>query len=31
MDIEQVAEENPDDLVKFVSPSEKLASPTIPN
>ncbi len=30
MDIEQVAEENPDDLVKFhVSPSEKLTSPTI--
>ena len=30
MDIEQVAEENPDDLVKFhVSPSEKLASSTI--
>ena len=30
MDIEQVAEENPDDLVKFhVSPSEKLTSSTI--
>ena len=30
MDIEQVAEENPDDLVKFhVSPSEKLMSSTI--
>ena len=30
MDIEQVAEENPDDLVKFhVSPSEKLTLPTI--
>ena len=30
MDIEQVAKENPDDLVKFhVSPSEKLTSPTI--
>mgnify|MGYP003310826825 FL=1 len=30
MDIEQVAEENPDDLVKFhVSPSEKLTPPTI--
>ena len=30
MDIEQVAEENPDDLVKFhVSPSEKLTSLTI--
>ena len=30
MDIEQVAEENPDDLVKFhVSPSEILTSPTI--
>ena len=30
MDIEQVAEENPDELVKFhVSPSEKLTSPTI--
>ena len=30
MDIEQVAEENPDDLIKFhVSPSEKLTSSTI--
>ena len=30
MDIEQVAEENPDDLVKFhVSPSEKLTTSTI--
>ena len=30
MDIEQVAEENPDDLVKFhISPSEKLTSSTI--
>ena len=30
MDIEQVAEENPDDLVKFhVSPSEKITSSTI--
>jgi len=30
MDIEQVAEENPDDLVKFhVSPSDKLTSSTI--
>ena len=30
MDIEQVAEENPDDLVKFhLSPSEKLTSSTI--
>ena len=30
MDIEQVSEENPDDLVKFhVSPSEKLTSSTI--
>ena len=30
MDIEQVAEENPDDLVKFhVNPSEKLTSSTI--
>ena len=30
MDIEQVAEENPDDVVKFhVSPSEKLTSSTI--
>ena len=30
MDIEQVAEENPDDLIKFhISPSEKLTSSTI--
>ena len=30
MDLEQVAEENPDDLIKFhVSPSEKLTSSTI--